>query len=371
MAYDVPHYASYRVLDSLSTAIPSAASSASTAIASAAASADIGSWMKKAALRAAGEEGLAENVRNYNGETFGIDAIHAADAQRAQEYVSYHLEMTRTHCLDNSGEVFAIVLNVIYLAPLAYLFIKFFARYFQARADGDPREPSIPMNAVKSASEGIKEVERKIAQAMEDGQGGKTEPPPQLKAELDEAHDRARKALSDAQQKSKDVSEKMQSDLKDLRAKVQQGATDAKDKVKDNTPHIPAKAQERAQELGTKAKETAQKVGGDAKDSAQAVQNTVKQKSAEVKDKASKGSKPAANGPKEDSQVQAARPDRDAEGDKKPDSAKKENKPDKEETKDNKNNDEAGDASAYEVNSDLPKTDAEKKAQGEMQPKGK
>ena len=402
VAYDVPHYTSYQVAHNLSTALPSVASAVSTAISTTAATADIVSWLKKAALRAAGEEGLAENVRNYQGETFGIDAIHAADVQKAQEEIHYKLEMTRTHCLDTSGEVFAILLNVMYLAPLGYMFIRFFLNYFQARAHGDPK-PSIPENAIKSANDGIKEVERKIAEAMEDEQGGKTEPPDELKAELEDAKDHARKVASNAQQKSRAVGEKVQDDLKDMRAKAKQGAKDAQEKFKDSAPEVSAKAQQRAEEFGSKAKDLAQNANDYAKDKAQVIKDIAKQKKGEAKDQGSKaansgakiskkgsnnadgnqnagaGNGESGKGQKDDEGVKtendvdngeeegdAANSEREVED------AKKEGNQAKNEKDSNnfKKEDDPADASGYEVNPDLPKTKEEKKAEKEMQPNG-
>ncbi|KAL9046723.1 MAG: hypothetical protein Q9214_000510 [Letrouitia sp. 1 TL-2023] len=78
----------------------------------------VADWLKKAALRAAGEEGLAENVRNSEGQTFGIDAAHAEEAENLFEEVRYKMQYQRISCLDTSGEAFAILLNCFYLAPL-------------------------------------------------------------------------------------------------------------------------------------------------------------------------------------------------------------------------------------------------------------
>ena len=121
LAYNIPVQVPYAFVHNLSSALPAAASSISSAIPTATISASVGSWLKKAALRAAGEEGLAENVRNSAGETFGIDAIHAAEAEKAQEEIRHKLEYRRITCLDTSGEAFAIWLNFVYLAPLAYV----------------------------------------------------------------------------------------------------------------------------------------------------------------------------------------------------------------------------------------------------------
>lgn len=118
VAYDIPVETPYLFVHNLSSALPTAASSVSSAIVSATASADIGSWLKKAALRAAGEEGLAENVRNTKGQTFGIDAVHAAEVEKAQEEIRYRTQYQKINCLDTPGQTFAILLNFFYLAPL-------------------------------------------------------------------------------------------------------------------------------------------------------------------------------------------------------------------------------------------------------------
>lgn len=118
IAYDIPVETPYLFVHNLSSALPTAASSISSAFVSATASADIGSWIKKAALRAAGEEGLAENVRNSQGQTFGIDAVHAAEVEKAQEEIRYKLGYQTVNCLDAPGQTFAILLNFLYLVPL-------------------------------------------------------------------------------------------------------------------------------------------------------------------------------------------------------------------------------------------------------------
>ena len=58
------------------------------------------------------------NVRNDEGATFGADAVHAAESEKSQEEIRYRMEYQTIHCLDTSGQVFAILLNVLYLAPL-------------------------------------------------------------------------------------------------------------------------------------------------------------------------------------------------------------------------------------------------------------
>lgn len=118
IAYSIPVSVPYLFVHNLSSSIPKVTSSVSSAVASATATAGIGSWLKKAVLRAAGEEGLAENVRNRLGETFGIDAVHAADVEKALEEIRYKVEYQTISCIDTPGEAFAILLNALYLAPL-------------------------------------------------------------------------------------------------------------------------------------------------------------------------------------------------------------------------------------------------------------
>lgn len=120
IAYSIPVSTPYLYVHNLSTAVPAVASSVSSIVstATATATAGLGSWLKKAALRAAGEEGLAENVRNDRGEPFGIDAVHAAQVEEAQKEIRYRIQYQTVQCLDTSGQAFAILLNALYLAPL-------------------------------------------------------------------------------------------------------------------------------------------------------------------------------------------------------------------------------------------------------------
>lgn len=89
-----------------------------TSVATAAASAGIGGVLKKLALRAGGQEGLAENVHNRDGQPLGQDAINAAHYEKSMEETRYRMENQTIQCVDNSGVAFAIWLNVIYFLPL-------------------------------------------------------------------------------------------------------------------------------------------------------------------------------------------------------------------------------------------------------------
>ena len=205
--------------------------------------------LKKAALRAAGQEGLAANVRNDRGETFGLDAAHAAEAQRAQQQIIYKLGTTKTHCLDTSGEVFAILLNLLYLVPLAYLFIRFFASYF----DRSTQKGNRLQNARNAADRASKDVADEISEAMGDIQGGATEPPEELRAKLNNAkgdlRDKSQNLKNNAQAKAGDISGRVQDDLEKVRAKAQAGAKD----IKAEAPEAISNAMDSVKKTGSAA----------------------------------------------------------------------------------------------------------------------
>lgn len=108
ISYQVP----VSVLDTVADAVgsaPSAASSVLSAvaedIASPSPSIGVGDFLKKLILRAADEEGVAENLFGGENPVFAT----TRNTRVGYEYVP---------CIDTSGEAFAIWLNIIYLAPL-------------------------------------------------------------------------------------------------------------------------------------------------------------------------------------------------------------------------------------------------------------
>lgn len=429
VAYDIPVEQAYLYVHNLSSALPSSASSVSatlsSAFTSATAVASFGSWLKKAALRAAGEEGLAENVRNDQGETFGIDAIHAADVEKAQEEIRYRMSTQRVHCLDTSGQVLAILMNLVYLAPLLYLFVTFFYNSYTARAHSEPPKPTKEENINQSSRDAVKDIEREIREAVEGKQGGDIEPPPELKAKLENAkrnakenakdlNEKARSNIEDlgdkAQKGAHDLSSKIQDAAGDLPAKMQKGAQDLSNKAKDAVGDLPAKAQNGAQDLSNKAKDAAgdlsakaQKSGKDLKDSVQEelkalqLQDKMKKMGSEgSKAKGSQDSKGKDETPKRSESPKKTDPPKRAESPRKTDPSKRSESPKKtdlpkrsESPKKTQNGtsgpkraesptkrqsvkkeeeDINGDAQAYEIVPDEPKTEEEKKAEEKMQP---
>ena len=402
VAYDIPIEEAYSYVHNLSNALPSVASTVSStlssALTSATSAAGLGSWLKKAALRAAGEEGLAENVRNSQGETFGIDAIHAADVEKAQEEIRYRMTTQRVHCLDTSGQALAIFMNLVYLAPLLYLFVTFFYNSYMARAHSEPPKPTKEENVNQSSRDAIKDIEREIREAVDGRQGGDTEPPPELKAKLENAK-------RDLKENSKELNEKARSNIDDLGAKAQKGAHDLSSKAKDAAGDLPAKAQKGAQDLSNKAKDVADDLPAKAQKTAKNVKDTVQEDLKALQDKMKKmgsegpkskgsqdgkgkdeGSKRSESPKKTDplkrtESPKKTDPSKRSESPKKTDPAKRSESPKKaqngvggpkraESPKNAQSEKEEvnGDARAYEIVPDEPKTEEERKAEAEMQP---
>ena len=390
VAYDIPIEEAYLYVHNLSTALPSTASSVSStlgsALASATSAAGLGSWLKKAALRAAGEEGLAENVRNYQGEPFGIDAIHAADVEKAQEEIRYRMSSQRVHCLETSGQALAIFMNLVYLAPLLYLFVSFFFNSYTARAHSESPNPTKEESINQSSRDAVKDIEREIREAVDARQGGDTEPPPELKIKLENAK-------RDVKENAKSFSERALSKGEDLGVQVQKGIQDLSSKAQDAAGDLPAKAQQVTQDLSNQAKDVAGDLPAKVQQSAKYVKETTQEDLKALQDKMKKM---GSEGPKsKDSQdgkgkVEASKrsespkkndlskrsespkknvPPKRTESPKKAQSnsgPKRSESPKKPQSEKNVVN---GDAQAYEVVPDEPKTAEEKKAEAEMQPR--
>lgn len=140
------------------SALVAAASTMSSEFASPTATAGANAWLKKLAYRAAGQEGLAENVRNNMGEVFGPEAAHVQEtlSQMANEGA-----LETVPCIDTTGQSFAIWLNLFYLAPLTWLFLRFFIRSY-SRSRGAAGAKSSTRRLSKSASDALDDVDKEL-----------------------------------------------------------------------------------------------------------------------------------------------------------------------------------------------------------------
>ncbi|EEQ89612.1 hypothetical protein RJZ56_000208 [Blastomyces dermatitidis] len=166
----VPHPVAMRPLAS---AIPGAVAAAPNSTAG-----GMGPWLKKLALRAAGAQGVAENVLNTDGKLFGVDGGQAAQAVLGKQEIRSGLEPRTFTCLDTTGQAFAVSLNVIYLLPLTFLFVRFFVRSYLHRTEQGGKHQTHVHAAEKAGMDAFKGVTREIRNAvieMHGDDGGATD----------------------------------------------------------------------------------------------------------------------------------------------------------------------------------------------------
>lgn len=236
--YDVPIATPYRVAATLSSAFASATSAAAAAtstiqkVVETPSAFDWVAFGKKLILRGLGEEGIAERVTNRHGQPI-VPAMEEKIEQFKERTnpifeTKWRSELTRVNCIDTSGEAFAIYLNLVYLAPLTFLFARFFVRAYTNF--GKPR----------TASQGAK-------QAVESGKiaGKKTE------EKIEQTGVRLEKELEKVN--TKDLSEQLRRDVQALK----DGTLDRNRRVSDHVQDL----EKRVKDVTEKAKQQAKKLG--------------------------------------------------------------------------------------------------------------
>jgi hypothetical protein len=177
VSYTVPVIAPYEKIVSqpLSSASSLAASATSSETLVAATGVAI-AFLKKLVYRAAGEEGLAENMPGAS--NFGyLNHAHPNRPQQALHEVKetvYRREYQAIPCIDTSGQAFAIYLNLIYLAPLTGLFVRFFVKSYLRRTSASTKHTTKKHAISKARHDAVQDVDREIeslGQAAEDSIG--------------------------------------------------------------------------------------------------------------------------------------------------------------------------------------------------------
>ena len=144
------------------SSLKDAASTASSAAAFAT-STGISDMVKKYLFRAAGEEGLAENVAS-------APSI-AAQIKSAGLQQEWRTEYMTVPCIDTSGQTFAIWLNVLYLAPLTVLFVRFFIRSYIRMSSGNTKKHGKVEQAAIDAAKGVERMNGKTIESVVNGNG--------------------------------------------------------------------------------------------------------------------------------------------------------------------------------------------------------
>lgn len=225
MAYDIPVQIPFRVTSIVEHAASSASSVAqvatksATSIVSAASSfvetptaaPTLGALVKKLLLRAAGEEGVAERVgmdqkiRDAMSDPLGVARHELPNVEdKVEKWLEtrfethYRSDWTKVNCIDTSGEAFAIYLNLLYLAPLTFLFARFFVRAYTQRGKRNSFS-----QAARKASEAAKDASNQTEYEVEKS-GMKME---------DEVHQRG----SEVRDKSAERLEELRKDVKAMK----------------------------------------------------------------------------------------------------------------------------------------------------------
>lgn len=280
------------------------AASATSAIESAAPS--YGALLKRILLRAAGDEGVAENVHERRTGDLAISSAvpSASEAvQRYREETRYRNDWHTVHCIDTTGQAFAVWLNLVYLAPLTGLFVRFFIRAYIYR------KPTTKGHAIKSSSiEAAKGVNREIDEVGKTVEKGmqkigdaakEIEVPEDIKSDLKEVREgtfnnKARKVTERVQsferkaktqlEKAKDKAAEMASDASPNRKAVEQKVSENTDYAKEKAAEGAEKAKKAGQSMQKKIEETMKEVSGQAQEKGQEVKEKAQGKGQQLRE---------------------------------------------------------------------------------------
>ncbi|KAF2265161.1 hypothetical protein CC78DRAFT_207398 [Lojkania enalia] len=173
VSYTIPVSVAYKVADvvsklnaaSVSSAVSSAVSSVTDSASAASATAAGVALLKKLVYRAAGEEGLAENIHALGDVGYAHGGSHYAAQHPITDTIEktvYRAEYQTVPCIDTSGQAFAIYLNLIYLFPLTGLFVRFFVKSYIRRTSSSNKHATKQHVLSKSTKDAIHGVDREI-----------------------------------------------------------------------------------------------------------------------------------------------------------------------------------------------------------------
>ncbi|KAH7389778.1 GNS1/SUR4 family-domain-containing protein [Pyrenochaeta sp. MPI-SDFR-AT-0127] len=193
VSYTVPVSIAYKITEkvvpqvntsTVSSAVQSATDTAAAALPTVTGAAV--AFLRKLIYRAAGDEGLAENIPVPGSplplhQQQQVVAGHAEPHHPVQEFFRHHEPVERTvfrteyqtvPCVDTSGQAFAIYVNLIYLAPLTILFMRFFFKSYLRRSSPNTKNQPKHNAISSSARDASRSVEREIEsldKSAEDG----------------------------------------------------------------------------------------------------------------------------------------------------------------------------------------------------------
>lgn len=235
LQYDIPIATPYQIAAVVKSAVASVSSAASVAtstiseiIATPTPTGDLVALAKKLLLRAVGEEGIAELVTDRYGKPL-VPAIESKIEQirehaLPQYETRWQTSLTKVNCLDTSGQAFAIYLNLLYLTPLTFLFLRFFVKAYT----GDGGKPRNAADAARRTLDAGKQAGKKTHDAVETA---------------------GQKAEEEARKSGKSVQEQLRKDLDALKKGTYERGRRVSDQVQDFERQVKAAADEAQERL--------------------------------------------------------------------------------------------------------------------------
>lgn len=289
ISYTVPVATPYTMLKTVSSTASAVSSVASSAISQAAvvtATANVGAFLKKLAYRAAGEEGLAENVRNSQGEVFGPEAERVVETIRRE--TRYRNEYREIPCIDTTGQSFAIWLNIIYLLPLTALFVRFFIRSYTRRTSASAKHPTQRHAISKAGKDAVHGVDREIeslGKSAEDGLASVAEKAKSMdRKHIREEVERIRRELRDTSNATIHQTRSSYKESKDAVASFNRKVAKSLEEAQVNGSASVERAREAASDLASKGQDIPERLQkkleealADAQDDAHGAEVRVKQ----------------------------------------------------------------------------------------------
>jgi hypothetical protein len=280
-------------------------------------------FLRKLIYRAAGDEGLAENIAVPGQPVpYYQQQQHVPAGERPEHPIEkifhhphetvnrvvYRTEYQSVPCIDTSGQAFAIYLNLIYLAPLTILFMRFFFKSYLRRTSPNTKHQTKHTAIQKAAHDATHGVERELeslGKSAEDAMStGFKKAKDTVRGRKINANgvakDERHGSLSPANKKFvDDVKRKVSQKLQEIEEGGEATAKKAQQIAKDVVGKAGQK-KEKLEQQSNEAKEQAKASTDSVKEQAKDTKDNVKQRSKDAKDKVEDESKSYSDAVKEE-----------------------------------------------------------------------
>ncbi|KAJ8105755.1 hypothetical protein OPT61_g9988 [Boeremia exigua] len=312
VSYTVPVSVAHKIAEQVTSSVQpsSIASTVSSAVSSVTESAGAVlptttgpalAFLWKLVYRAVGDEGLAENIPVPGSSIIPAQQSHAPTPVAAHENpiqrllhphdtihtvdrIVYRTEYQHVPCIDTSGQAFAVYLNLIYLAPLTGLFMRFFVKSYFRRTNPKAKHQSKHTPISKAAGDALHGVEREIESISEEGKDGSA----------DKGSVRGRKGINgDAKNVRSSLSPSNQEFIQNIKRKANQRLQE----IDNNAGDVTRKAKELASDVVKKASETKDKAQQQAKEANDKIEQKAQQNANDVNAEREQGENDVASTP--------------------------------------------------------------------------